>query len=86
MRVVVQDDIAGGKFSFVVIDNSGQPAFQVRAGAGEGGTVELRLVTPEDVGAAVLKTLKATAEHHLGQGVTQVGDLPSSTSVFSTSH
>eukprot|EP00035_Acanthoeca_spectabilis_P019671 m.429181 g.429181 ORF g.429181 m.429181 type:complete len:455 (-) comp16972_c0_seq1:423-1787(-) len=67
----VQDDIAGGKFSFVVIDNSGQPAFQVRAGAGEGGTVELRLVTPEDVGAAVLKTLKATAEHHLGQGVTQ---------------
>lgn len=63
----VQEDISLNKFPFAVVNANGTPAFEV-ATAG-GGT---RTVTPEDVGGAILSTLKATAEASLSNTVKQV--------------
>ena len=66
-----QRDVETGNFPFDVVNNSGTPAFRVPAKAASDGASH-RLVTPEEVGASVLKELKATAEFRLNSRITQV--------------
>jgi hypothetical protein len=69
---LMQADVSSGTFPFSIVDHKGMPVFRVAGPSNSGQEIGTQLVTPQDVGAAVLKTLRATAEKVLGGPITQV--------------